>query len=114
MTGFAFHRRTLLAAMAATAVAAPARAGAPIRLGVLRTVSPAPFYIAHSRGLFAAQGVEVEFKFFQAAQPIAAAAVAGDIDVGVTALTGGFFALAGKGELQVIGGGLPTFLGNVR
>jgi len=59
MTGFAFHRRTLLAAMAATAVAAPARAGAPIRLGVLRTVSPAPFYIAHSRGLFAAQGVEV-------------------------------------------------------
>ncbi len=106
MTGFAFHRRTLLAAMAATAVAAPARAGAPIRLGVLRTVSPAPFYIAHSRGLFAAQGVEVEFKFFQAAQPIAAAAVAGDIDVGVTALTGGFFALAGKGELQVIGGGL--------
>ncbi|MBC7636796.1 MAG: ABC transporter substrate-binding protein [Acetobacteraceae bacterium] len=106
MIGSPLHRRTLLGAMGATAFAGPVRAAAPIRLGVLRTVSPAPFYIAHSRGFFAAQGLEVEFKFFQAAQPIAAAAVAGDIDVGLTALTGGFFALAGKGELQVIGGGL--------
>jgi NitT/TauT family transport system substrate-binding protein len=32
--------------------------------------------------------------------------VSGDIDVGVTALTGGFFNLAEKGTLKVIGGGL--------
>lgn len=98
-------RRSALA-LGAAAFATPARAAAPIRLGMLRTASPAPFYIAQERGFFREAGVEVAFTFFQAAQPIAAAAVAGDIDVGVTALTGGFFALAGKGTLKVIGGGL--------
>jgi NitT/TauT family transport system substrate-binding protein len=71
---------------------------------LLRTLSPAPFYIAQERGYFTAEGVDVVFRFFQAAQPIAAAAVAGDIDVGVTALTGGFFNLAQTGALKVIGG----------
>jgi NitT/TauT family transport system substrate-binding protein len=98
-------RRGILA-LAAAAAARPARAAQTVRLGMLKTLSPAPFYIAREQGLFAKHGVEVEFVFFQAAQPIAAAAVAGDIDVGVTALTGGFFSLAGKGTLKVIGGGL--------
>ena len=98
-------RRGLLG-LAAAAAARPARAAEPIRLGLLKTLSPAPFYIAKEQGHFAQQGVDVEFRFFQAAQPIAAAAVAGDIDVGVTALTGGFFSLAGKGALKVIGGAL--------
>ncbi len=98
-------RRSMMA-LAAAAVAAPARAAPVIRLGLLKTLSPAPFYLAQERGYFAAEGVEVQFRFFEAAQPIAAAAVAGDTDMGVTALTGGFFALAGKGELKVIGGGL--------
>ncbi len=83
-----------------------ARAVEPIRLGLLQTLSPAPFYIAQGRGYFADAGVEVIFRFFQAAQPIAAAAVSGDIDVGVTALTGGFFSLAETGALKVIGGAL--------
>ncbi len=85
----------------------PARAeGERLRLGLLHTLSPAPFYLAQDGGFWREQGVEVSFRFFEAAQPIAAAAVAGDIDVGVTALTGGFFALAGKGALKVIGGGM--------
>ena len=83
-----------------------ARADEPLRLGLLHTLSPAPFYIAQERGYFRDEGLDVTFRFFQAAQPIAAAAVAGDIDVGVTALTGGFFNLAEKGTLKVIGGGL--------
>jgi len=96
-------RRSVLALLASASVA---RAAAPIRLGLLRTLSPAPFYIAQGRGYFAAEGVDVTFRFFEAAQPIAAAAVAGDIDVGVTALTGGFFNLAQSGALKVIGGAL--------
>ena len=88
------------------AAASQARAAEPIRLGLLHTLSPAPFYLAQERGYFSAEGADVEFRYFEAAQPIAAAAVAGDIDVGVTALTGGFFSLAGKGELKVIGGAL--------
>ena len=101
-----YLRRRAALALLTAAIATPARAAAPIRLGLLRTASPAPFYIAQNRGWFAEAGVPVEFKFFEAAQPIAAAAVSGDTDIGVTALTGGFFALAGKGELKVIGGGL--------
>ena len=85
---------------------ATAHAGEPIRLGLLHTLSPAPFYIAQERGYFHDEGIDLSFRFFEAAQPIAAAAVSGDIDVGVTALTGGFFNLAEKGTLKVIGGAL--------
>ena len=98
-------RRAALA-LGTTALATPARAASPIRLGLLRTASPAPLYIAQERGFFREAGVEVQFRFFDAAQPIAAAAVSGDTDMGITALTGGFFALAGRGALVVIGGGL--------
>ena len=77
-----------------------------LRLGLLRTLSPAPFYIAQERGYFQDEGIDLVFRFFQSAQPIAAAAVAGDVDIGVTALTGGFFNLAQKGTLKVIGGAL--------
>jgi NitT/TauT family transport system substrate-binding protein len=99
-------RRASLGLATAVAIAPCAHAADTLRLGLLHTLSPAPFYIAEERGYFRDEGVPVEFRFFEAAQPIAAAAVAGDIDVGVTALTGGFFALAGKGALRVIGGGL--------
>lgn len=100
-------RRTALGLIAAAlATNARAQAGEPLRLGLLHTLSPAPLYIAQERGYFRDAGADVQFRFFDAAQPIAAAAVSGDIDLGITALTGGFFALAGKGELRVIGGGL--------
>ncbi len=102
-------RRAALALPASAVLAGrPRRAGAgeTVRLGLLHTLSPAPFYLAQEHGLWTGEGIGVEFRFFEAALPIAAAAVAGDIDVGVTALTGGFFSLAGKGALQVIGGGL--------
>ena len=83
-----------------------AHAGEPVRLGLLHTLSPAPLYMAQESGYFRDEGIDLTFRFFDAAQPIAAAAVSGDIDIGVTALTGGFFNLAEKGTLKVIGGGL--------
>ena len=42
------HRRLVLAGLAG--IAAPARAEEPIRLGLLRTLSPAPLYLAQERG----------------------------------------------------------------
>jgi NitT/TauT family transport system substrate-binding protein len=101
-----FNRRTCLGLFAAGLVATPGQAADPLRLGLLHTLSPAPFYIAQERGYFRDEGIDLTFRFFEAAQPIAAAAVSGDIDVGVTALTGGFFNLAEKGTLKVIGGGM--------
>jgi NitT/TauT family transport system substrate-binding protein len=106
MTAPALRRRSLLVLAAAPALGRPARAATALRIGILHTLSPAPLYIAMDRGYFRDTGLDASFRYFQAAQPIAAAAVAGDIDVGVTALTGGFFALAGRGALRVIGGGL--------
>jgi NitT/TauT family transport system substrate-binding protein len=98
---------SLLCLAAANVVFAwAAHAADPVRLGMLHTLSPAPFYIAQERGYFRDEGIDLTFRFFEAAQPIAAAAVSGDIDVGVTALTGGFFNLAEKGTLKVFGGGL--------
>ena len=101
----ALTRRAALA-MPALLLARPVCAAEPLRIGLLHTLSPAPLYVAMERGYFADEGLAAEFRFFEAAQPIAAAAVSGDIDVGITALTGGFFSLAGRGTLKVIGGAL--------
>ena len=96
----------LWALLACLVAATPVRADDVLRIGLLHTLSPAPLYLAMERGYFREQGLDAQFRFFESAQPIAAAAVSGDIDVGVTALTGGFFSLAGRGTLLVIGGAL--------
>ena len=100
------RRSAVLLCLAAALLWAPARAADVLRIGLLHTLSPAPLYIAMERGYFRDEGLDASFRFFEAAQPIAAAAVSGDIDVGITALTGGFFSLAGRGTLKVIAGGL--------
>lgn len=74
------------------------------RIGVLRLSSSAPVFIAQDKGYFREAGLDVELKFFDAAQPIAVATTSGDVDFGVTAFTAGLYNLAGKGVLKVIGG----------
>ncbi|MBH5401048.1 ABC transporter substrate-binding protein [Bradyrhizobium sp. CNPSo 4010] len=74
------------------------------RIGVLRLSSSAPVFIALDKGYFREAGLEVELKFFDAAQPIAVATTSGDVDFGVTAFTAGLYNLGGKGVLKVIGG----------
>jgi NitT/TauT family transport system substrate-binding protein len=89
---------------AASASAGGAWAQEKITVGALRFTSHAPTFIAYERGYFKEEGLDVELKFFQAAQPVAVAIASGDIDFGVTALTGGFFNLADKGALKIVGG----------
>ena len=102
------RRRSLLAAAALVAASAlPRRAGAQgqkVSIGVLRLASSGPLFIAIDKGYFRAEGLEVEPKFFTAAQQIPVAATAGDCDFGVTGLTAGFYNLAGKGALKMIAG----------
>src|ERR1700744_2464366 len=86
--------------LAGLLLASAAQADEPLRLGLRHTLSPAPFYIAQERGYFKDEGIDLTFRYFQAAQPIAAAAVAGDIDVGWTALTGGLFQPGGEGHAE--------------
>ncbi len=94
------------AAAAAGAFARPAFANTKINVGALRFTSHAASFVAFERGYFAEAGLDVEFKFFQAAQPMAVAIASGDADYGVTAISGGLISLAEKGATKVIGGAL--------
>jgi NitT/TauT family transport system substrate-binding protein len=70
-----------------------------------KATAASALFIGKEMGRFAEQGLEVEFKFFDAAQPVAVAVVSRDADVGVTGLTGGFYNMAGKSALKMVGGG---------
>jgi NitT/TauT family transport system substrate-binding protein len=97
------HVAALLLSLAAAAlVPSPARAAERITVAALRFVSSGPLFIAKGRGYFAAEGLDVEFKFFDAAQPVAVAIASGDADFGATAFTAGLFNIAGKGVLKVV------------
>jgi NitT/TauT family transport system substrate-binding protein len=98
--------RLMFAGVLALAASGLARADDALkaRVGVLRLSSSAPVFIAQDKGYFRDAGLDIELKFFDAAQPIAVATASGDIDFGVTAFTAGLYNLAGKGTLKVIGG----------
>lgn len=97
-----------LGAAAATLplLGAPALASTPIKVGALRFTSHAASFVAFERGYFTDEGLDVEFEFFQAAQPMAVAIASGDADYAVTAISGGLISLAEKGAAKVIGGAL--------
>ena len=98
-------QRFFLAVLLTLTVASGALAeDTKVKVGVLRLSSSAPVFIAEDKGYFRDAGLDVELKFFDAAQPVAVAAASGDIDIGVTSLTAGLYNLAGKGVLKVIGG----------
>jgi NitT/TauT family transport system substrate-binding protein len=95
----------VLALVLAAIALVPLPAGAEdIKVGIIKSIAGGPLYLARDKGYFAAEGLNAEIVFFDAAQPIAVAATSGDIDVGVTGLTGGLYALAAQGELRLIGG----------
>ncbi|MGC2085309.1 MAG: ABC transporter substrate-binding protein [Bradyrhizobium sp.] len=98
--------RLVMAACLTLVAMATAHADEPLkaRIGVLRLSSSAPVFIAQDKGYFREAGLDIELKFFDAAQPIAVATTSGDVDFGVTAFTAGLYNLAGKGTLKVIGG----------
>lgn len=99
------RKSTVLAVSAVcfTLLAVGAARAEKITIAALTFVSSSPLFIAQEKGYYADEGLEVEFKFFRAAQPVAVAVAAGDADFGVTGLTAGFYNLAGKGALKVIG-----------
>src|SRR6056297_3030131 len=105
-----FNRRQtmgLMGAAAGTALAAPAIAmNKKITVGALRFTSHSGSFIALERGYFEEAGLDVELRFFQAAQPMAVAIASGDVDYAVTAISGGLISLADKGAIKVIGGAL--------
>jgi NitT/TauT family transport system substrate-binding protein len=76
----------------------------PIKIGLLRVSASAPLYVAIERGYFAAEGLEPQLVYFESGPPVPAGLVSGDLDFGASALTGGFYNLAGRGALTIIAG----------
>ncbi len=105
---FSIRKTLMRAAAAGLALAALSSASAvaaeKVTLGTIRLTSHAASYVAYERGYFKKHGLDVEFKFFQAVQPMAVAIASGDVDFGVTAISGGLMGLADKGVIKVIGG----------
>ncbi len=93
-----------LAVLVVLAAGAPLARAEEVRIGALNAVSTAPIYIAADRGYFASEGLQPKIITFTSAQPVALAAVSGDVDFGVTAVTSAFFSLAGQGALKIIAG----------
>jgi len=99
--------RLAIAGAAASALPMPALAqGTKATVGLLSLTSHAPSIIAGAKGYFADAGLDVDFEMFQAAQPMAVAIASGDVDFGVTAISGGLISLAERGAVKVIGGAL--------
>lgn len=117
MNSLSLDRRRFLAGAGAIgltgAFVTPSRAATKVNLGVLRLGSHAPSFIAYERGYFRDEGLDVELKFFEAAQPLAVGIASGDVDYGVTAMSGGLVSLAEKDAVRVIGGALREEKGHV-
>jgi NitT/TauT family transport system substrate-binding protein len=97
----------LIGGAAALGLAAPAIAqNNRIVVGALRFTSHSGSFIAFERNYFAEAGLDVELRFFEAAQPMAVAIASGDVDYAVTAVSGGLISLANRGAIKVIGGAL--------
>lgn len=96
----------LAVASASFAVTTSYAADTKINVGALRFTSHAASFVAMERGYFKDEGLDVSFKFFQAAQPMAVAVASKDVDYAVTAISGGLISLAEKGAAKVIGGAL--------
>ena len=101
--------RRFAAAIALVAlVAAPLESTAaelvPIKVGVLRIASQAPFFMGVEKGYFHEAGVDVELVFFDAAVPATLAIASRDVDLAVIGFTPAFFNLAYFGGVVVIAG----------
>lgn len=94
----------LLLTLIACSFCATAFAADKVTVGALRFTSHAGTFVAYERGYFKEQGLDVDIKFFQAAQPVAVAIASGDVDFGIGPISAGMISLANKGAIKVIGG----------
>lgn len=99
---------TLSLALAAATLSGSVAAWAEtqVNVGALRLASQAPTFIAFEKGYFKDEGLQVELKYFDAANALSVAVAGGDVQYGTTAITGSLFNLAEKGAVKVIAGSL--------
>jgi NitT/TauT family transport system substrate-binding protein len=88
-----------LAAMASSASAET------ITVSATKSLASAALFVADDRGFFRDEGITLDFKYFNAAQPVAVAVASGDAQFGITGLSAGFYNMAGKQSLKIIAAG---------
>jgi NitT/TauT family transport system substrate-binding protein len=99
------NARICLVFLAALALVAPAaHANETIKIGSLKAANVGPAFIAKEKGYFAAEGLDVEFSYFESAQPVAVGVASGSLDFGCTSTSAGMYALAGQGVIKIISG----------
>ena len=98
------HALAALLAGAAFAFTSSPAAAETIKVGTTKLASTAPLYIAIDKGYFTAEGLTAEVVMFDAAQPINMGITSGDLDFGVTAVSGAFYSLAAQGSQKIIAG----------
>jgi NitT/TauT family transport system substrate-binding protein len=94
-------RMVAISLAACAAVGFGARADA-IKIGTVKVPASGAVYIAQEKGYFAAEGIPAQLVFFDSGQPIAVAVTSGALDFGATAISAGFYSLAGQGALRII------------
>ena len=70
--------------------------GLPLKVGVIGTVSDAPFFIAEKKGYFRDEGLSVDFTFFDSAAKMIAPLGIGELDVGGGATSAALYNAAGR------------------
>lgn len=75
-----------------------------VKVSALPLISSSVLFLAEEQGYFTDESLDIKFIYAAAAQNVAITVAAGEADIGVTALTAGFYNLAGKGELKIIAG----------
>lgn len=101
-----FKMRFALSSAVFGSMAIAAHADTEINVGALRLASQAPTFIAFEKGYFAEEGLDVDLKFFEAANALSVAVAGGDVSYGTTSITGSLFNLAERGVVKVIAGAL--------
>jgi NitT/TauT family transport system substrate-binding protein len=86
------------------AVASSAR-GETITVSATKSLASAAIFVADDRGFFRDEGITLDFKYFNAAQPVAVAVASGDAQFGITGLSAGFYNMAGKQSLKIVAAG---------
>jgi NitT/TauT family transport system substrate-binding protein len=102
-------RCAVLLGFAAIAVSAThAQANEKLTLGALKFSSNVPQYLAADRGYFADEGLDMNYVYFDAGQPVAVATLSGDVDIGAAGVTSALYQMAAQGGLRLIGGSSNT------
>jgi NitT/TauT family transport system substrate-binding protein len=73
-----------------------------LKVGMLKLASSAPFFIASEKGFFKEEGIDVEYKFFDASNPVNVAAASNNVDVGTAGLTADLYNMVAAGQKVII------------